>query len=210
MILKQPWKKDIHEKKTPIQATAAAHGKPISKVTTSFKLSAESSAESLPVIYPRPPTQKLRLGTRNVLYWSSEFSALYGKFRALSFPYKEGAELWGLLQCCMGSEKPYILALLLLNLYCILQVLNFGVLPRSSGPFPSRTIIAWSLHPVDSVSLGQVAKIEVLWSCSVRHWFRRHKLSPLRWKKQPSLWALLSPHVRHRSSAQSNCHRQCI
>jgi len=30
---------------------------------TSFKLSAESSAESLPVIYPRPPTQKLRLGT---------------------------------------------------------------------------------------------------------------------------------------------------
>jgi len=26
----------------------------------SFKLSAESSAESLPVIYPRPPTQKLR------------------------------------------------------------------------------------------------------------------------------------------------------
>ena len=33
MILKQPWKKDIHEKKTPIQATAAAHGIPISKVT---------------------------------------------------------------------------------------------------------------------------------------------------------------------------------
>jgi len=30
---------------------------------TSFKLSAESSAESLPVIYPRPPTQKHRLGT---------------------------------------------------------------------------------------------------------------------------------------------------
>jgi len=29
----------------------------------SFKLSAESSAESLSVIYPRPPTQKLRLGT---------------------------------------------------------------------------------------------------------------------------------------------------
>ena len=33
MILKQPWKKDIHEKKTPIQAAAAAHGIPISKVT---------------------------------------------------------------------------------------------------------------------------------------------------------------------------------
>ena len=30
---------------------------------TSFKLSAESFTESLPVIYPRPPTQKLCLGT---------------------------------------------------------------------------------------------------------------------------------------------------
>ena len=33
MILKQPWKKDIHEKKTHIQATAAAHSIPIPKVT---------------------------------------------------------------------------------------------------------------------------------------------------------------------------------
>ena len=33
-------------------------------------------------------------------------TSLYGSFSALILPYKEVTELWGLVQCCKGSENP--------------------------------------------------------------------------------------------------------